>query len=216
MKKTARNHDALADRYEYKQGQFYYVDYSGPFEISRQGNHDMVLFVDRHTRIIIGFFVKKKDEATAIEIIKQFIKEYLAAPKFREQGSESKVSCSCNQTMESFTVKRSDFTHRRTAYFNAFPAHTTIVLMNGPVEHAIQRVKIVRKCMLEDRRMPQLFWQDAASMAIFVLNRTPNRYEGEWQREALYQMFRISTDYSRFRIRGKFIRNYQEKKFQMQ
>ena len=37
-------------------------------------------------------------------------------------------------------------------------------------------------------------------MAFFVLNRTPKRYEGEWQREALYQMFRISTDYSRFRI----------------
>ena len=83
MKKT-RNH-ALADRYEYKQGQFYYVDYSGPFEVSRQGNHYMVLFVDRHTRLIIGFFVKKKDEATAIEIIKQFIKENLAAPKFKGQ-----------------------------------------------------------------------------------------------------------------------------------
>ena len=82
MKKT-RNH-ALADRYEYKQGQFYYVDYSGPFEVSRQGNHYMVLFVDRHTRLIIGFFVKKKDEATAIEIIKKFIKENLAAPKFTE------------------------------------------------------------------------------------------------------------------------------------
>ena len=81
IKKT-RNH-ALADRYEYKQGQFYYVDYSGPFEVSRQGNHYMVLFVDRHTRLIIGFFVKKKDEATAIEIIKQFIKENLAAPKFK-------------------------------------------------------------------------------------------------------------------------------------
>ena len=51
-------------------------------------------------------------------------------------------------------------------------------LMNGPVERAIQKVKIVGKCVLEDRRMPQLFWQDAASMAIYVLNRTPNRYEG--------------------------------------
>ena len=56
-------------------------------------------------------------------------------------------------------------------------------------------MKVVGKCMLEDRKM-----QDAASMAIFVLNRTPNRYEGEWQREALFQMFKISTDYSRFRI----------------
>jgi len=57
IKKTQNN--ALADRYEYKQGQFYYVDYSGPFDVSRQGNHYMVLFVDRHTRLMIGFFAKK-------------------------------------------------------------------------------------------------------------------------------------------------------------
>jgi len=166
---------------------FYYVDYSGPFEVSRQGNHYIVLFVDRHTRLIIGFFVKKKDEATAIEIIKQFIKENLAAPKFKGQD---------------FIFLQSDNGefHSKKVKLYSWASGIFQSLMNGPVERAIQKVKVVGKCMLEDRRMPQLFWQDAASMAIFVLNRTPNRYEGEWQREALFQMFKILTDYSRFRI----------------
>ena len=46
-------------RYNYLLGEFYYVDFSGPFEVSMQGNIYMLLFVDRATRLIVGFFVKK-------------------------------------------------------------------------------------------------------------------------------------------------------------
>ena len=147
MKKT-RNH-ALTDRCEYEQGQFYYVDYSGQFEVSRQGNYYMVLFVDRHTRLIIGFFVKKKDEATAIEIIKQFIKENLAAPMFKGQGFLQ----SDNGEFHSKKVKLYSWA---SGIFQRFSSRLHS-LMNGPVERDIQKVKVVGKCMLEDRRMPQLF-----------------------------------------------------------
>ena len=88
---------------------------------------------------------------------------------------------------------------RRNGIFQRFSSlHHS--LMNGPVERAINTVKTIGKCMLEERRIPQMFWEDAAKMAIYVLNRMPNRYEGEWQREALYLMFGIKTDYSRFRV----------------
>ena len=41
-----------SERYSYWPGEFYYVDFSGPFETSMQGNIYMVLFVDRATRLI--------------------------------------------------------------------------------------------------------------------------------------------------------------------
>ena len=47
-----------SERYSYWPGEFYYVDFSGSFEVSMQGNTYMVLFVDRATRLIVGIFVK--------------------------------------------------------------------------------------------------------------------------------------------------------------
>ena len=61
--------------------------------------------------------------------------------------------------------------------------------------------------MLEEYKMPQAFWEDAAIMAIHVINRTSNRYEGRWQREATYLMFGINTDYSRFTAIFKSLRD---------
>ena len=60
---------AVADRWLYDRGEFYYVDFSGPFETSRQGNIYMCLFVDRRTRLILVFFAKRKSEEAAISII---------------------------------------------------------------------------------------------------------------------------------------------------
>ena len=41
-----------------------------------------MLFVDRATRLVIGFFVKNKDDDTAVGLIKRFIEENLSAPMF--------------------------------------------------------------------------------------------------------------------------------------
>ena len=135
--------------------------------------------------IHIHFYNNIQCEYYKLEIIKQlFIKENLAAPKFKGQGFIFLQSN--NGEFHSKKVKLYSWASGIFQRFSS-PHHS---LMNGPVEHAIQKVKVVGKCMLEDRKMPQLFWQGAASMAIFVLNRTPNRYEGEWQREALFQMLK--------------------------
>ena len=69
-------------RYSYWPGEFYYVDFSGPFEVSMQRNMYMVLFVDRATRLIVGIFVKNKNEDTAVEVMRKFIDTNLSAPKF--------------------------------------------------------------------------------------------------------------------------------------
>ena len=64
------------------------MDFSGPFEVSLQGNVYLVLFVDRATRLIIGFFVKNKDDDTAVGLIKRFIEENLSAPMFKGEVYE--------------------------------------------------------------------------------------------------------------------------------
>jgi len=47
-----------------------------------QGNVYMALFVDRATRLIVGFFVKKKNQNTGVDIMKRFVETNLFAPKF--------------------------------------------------------------------------------------------------------------------------------------
>jgi len=66
-----------SERYSYWPGEFYYVDFSGPFETSMQGNIYMVLFVDRATRLIVGIFVKNED--TAVGVIRKFRYEFVGA-----------------------------------------------------------------------------------------------------------------------------------------
>ena len=46
-----------------------------------QGNTYMVLFVYRKTRLIVGVFVKNKNEDTAVQVMKTFIETNLAAPR---------------------------------------------------------------------------------------------------------------------------------------
>jgi len=144
--------------------------------------------------LIIGFFAKKKSEDAVMSIITRFREENLSAPKF--SGKHFIFLQSDNGEFSSSQVRAYSW---RSGIFQRFssPHHS---LMNGPVERAIKKVKTIGKCMLEERHMPQIFWEDAAKMAIYVLNRTPNRYEGRWQREAMHLMFGISTDYSRFRV----------------
>ena len=71
-----------SERYSYWPGEFFYVDFTGPFAVSMQGNTYMVLFVDRATRLIVGIFVRNKNEDTAVEVMKRFIDTNLSAPRF--------------------------------------------------------------------------------------------------------------------------------------
>ena len=87
-----------SERYAYWPGEFFYVDFSGPFEMSMQGNIYMVLFVDRSTRLIVGIFVKNKNEDTAVEVMRKFIDTNLSAPRysnkdfiFARSGNKKKV-----------------------------------------------------------------------------------------------------------------------------
>ena len=63
-------------------GGILHVDFSGPFEVSMQGNIYVVLFVDRATRLIVGIFVRNKNEDTAVEVMKKFIETNLSPPRF--------------------------------------------------------------------------------------------------------------------------------------
>ena len=183
-----------SERYSYWPGEFFYVDFSGPFEMSMQGNIYMVLFVDRSTRLIVGIFVKNKNEDTAVEVMRKFIDTNLSAPRY--SNKDFIFVQSDNGEMNSEKVRLHSWANGIFQRFSS-PHHS---LSNGPVERAIKKVKDVGRCIKLEKKMPEMFWEYAAKWAIYILNRTPNRYDGEWQREAFYQMFHIETDYSRLRI----------------
>ena len=154
----------------------------------------MVLFVDRATRLIVGIFVKNKIEDTAVEAMKRFINTNLSAPRFT--GKDFIFVQSDNGEMHSEKVKLFSWAN---GIFQRFSSpHRS--LSKGPVERAIKKVKDVGRCIKLEKRMPEPFWEYAAKWAIYILNRTLNRFNGEWQWEAMYQMFGIATDYSRLRI----------------
>ena len=43
--------------------------------------------------------------------------------------------------------------------------------------------------------MSEFFREYSTAMGIYIINRMPNKYEGVWQLEAVYQMFEITADY---------------------
>jgi len=111
-------------RYSYEPGRFFYVDFSGPFEVSLQGNVYLVLFVDRASRLVVGFFVKNKDDDTAVGLIKRFIEENLNAPMFK--GEDFIFLQADNGEFESEKVKKYAFKNR---IFSVFLVHTIVSAM---------------------------------------------------------------------------------------
>ena len=138
--------------------------------------------------------MRNKNEETAVEVMKKFIETNLSAPKF--SGANFIFVQSDNGEMHSEKVRLYSWANGIFQRFSS-PHHS---LSNGPVERAIKKVKDVGRCIKLEKNMPEMFWEYAAKWAIYILNRTPNRFDGEWQREAFYQIFHIETDYSRLRI----------------
>ena len=106
-----------------------------------QGNIYMVLFVDRSTRLILGIFVKNKNEDTAVEVMRKFIDTKLSAPKF--SGKDFIFVQSDNGEMNSEKVRMYSWANGIFQRFSS-PHHS---LSNGPVERAIKKVKDVGRCM---------------------------------------------------------------------
>ena len=76
------------------------------------------------------------------------------------------------------------FSSRDSAAVAHRPHQATYSLSNGPVERAIKKVKDVGRCIKQEKKMPETFWEYKARWAIYILNRTPNRFDGEWHCEA--------------------------------
>ena len=116
-----------SERYSYWPGEFSYVDFSGPFEVSMQGNIYMVLFLDRATRLIVGIFVKNKNKDTAVEVMKKFIDTNFSAPRFA--GKDFIFVQSDNGVMNSKKVRLYSWGHGIFQRFSS-PHYS---LSNGPV-----------------------------------------------------------------------------------
>ena len=56
------------------------------------------------------------------------------------------------------------------------------------------------KAFLIETSMPDEYWEFAASMAAYMLNRTPFKYKNIRQIDAVSQFFGVVVDYCRLRI----------------
>ena len=85
----------------------------------------MVFFVDRSTRLIVGIFVKNKNEDTAVEVMRKFIDTNLSAPKF--SGKDFIFVQSDNGEMNSEKVI--GCTHGRMVFFRDSAVPTIVYRM---------------------------------------------------------------------------------------
>jgi len=119
----------------------------------------MVLFVDRATRLIVGFFVKNKNEDIAVDIMKRLVVTNVSAPKFT--GKDFRFVQSANGEMHSEKVRLYSWTNGIFQRFSS-PHHS---LSNGPNERAMKKVKDVGRCIKLEKKMPAAFWEYAAEFA---------------------------------------------------
>ena len=95
-----------------------------------------IINVDRATRLAIWFFVKNKDDDTAVGLIKRFIEENLSVPMTK--GEDFIFLQADNGEFESEKVKKYAFKNGIFQRFSS-PYHN---LSNGPVETtAIKKIE---------------------------------------------------------------------------
>ena len=195
-KMRSKQSRSLIDKSRFDVGKMWYVDLSGDFiESLIRKNKYMVVFVDSRSRLIVVYFIKSKSGDEVLKILEKFINEFLVSPRFNKE-KEFIFLQSDNGEFADEKIKLFSWKCGIMQRFSA-PYHS---VSNGPVERAILKVKEMGKAFLIEKLMPEEYWEFAASMAAYVLNRTPFKYKNKWQMDAVSQFFGVVADYSRFRI----------------
>jgi hypothetical protein len=94
---------------------------------------------------------------------------------------------------------------RRNNILNRFtyPYHPA---MNPLAERAFRSIKEMGRCQLQHAGLPDPYWEKSCSYAVKLLNILPNRTPEGIVREAYYQWYGLTFDYSLLRTFG--VRSY--------
>ena len=144
--------------------QLIHLDVWGPTkETSLGGNKYYVTFIDDYTRKVWIYFIKNKSDVFYyFKIFKnQVEKEANASIRMlRSDGGGEYFSNEFTNFLYNCGIRR-QFTCRYTPQ------------QNGVAERKNRTIAEVARCMLNEKNMPNYFWADVASTAVYVINRCP-------------------------------------------
>ena len=195
--KPTRTHSHTSHRRHPVKGRLWYMDVSGPFVVESLVHHNryIIIFVDSSSRMIFDYYSKEVDAESILAVMKSFNSDVLSSVTL--DGDIIFIQ-SDNGQMKSDAViayiRRNNILNRFT-----YPYHPS---MNPLAERAFRSIKEMGRCQLQHAGLPDPYWEKSCSYAVHLLNILPNRTPDGIVREAYYQWFGLTFDYSLLRTFG--------------
>jgi hypothetical protein len=195
--KPTRSHSHATHRRHPVKGRLWYMDVSGPFVVESLVHHNryIIIFVDSSSRMIFDYYTKEVDAESILDVMKSFNSDVLSSVTL--DGDIIFIQ-SDNGQMKSDTViayiRRNNILNRFT-----YPYHPA---MNPLAERAFRSIKEMGRCQLQHAGLPDPYWEKSCSYAVKLLNILPNRTPEGIVREAYYQWYGLTFDYSLLRTFG--------------
>jgi hypothetical protein len=179
-------------------GQLWYVDVSGGGNLTpsvKYGNIYVYLFVDSCTRMYFKYFSKRVDDKTTLKILELFYNEVLC---YLPNTDEFRFIQSDNGQLDTNLVK--GWIRRNKIYSRYSPPYHHFT--NGFVERAFRSINDLARCMLQSAGLPEPYWECAFCYAVLIRNILPNQVSSGYVREAYFQWYGLTFDYSLLRVFG--------------
>lgn len=143
-----------------------HTDVVGPVKItSIGGNSYFLLFTDDCSRYSWIYFMQRKSEV--FQLFKQF-------KKMMETQFSRSVKALRTDSEGEFTSHEFESFCKTTGLFHQLTAPRT-PQQNGVAERKNRTVTEMARTMMHAKKLPQKYWAEAVSTAVYLLNRTPTR-----------------------------------------
>jgi hypothetical protein len=169
-----------------------HTDLCGPTRTkSMQGEHYFILFIDDYTRMNWVYFLKEKSEA---------FKKFKAFKAHVENETDLKIKCLRSYNGGEFTSDEfNEFceTHGIKRHFSA----PRTPQQNGVVERKNRIVQEATRTMLNESKLPYIYWREAVYTTIYILNRAQLRVNHDKTPYELW--FGRPTSVKHFKVFGR-------------
>jgi transposase InsO family protein len=141
-------------------------DLMGPMPVSSfSGSRYLLTFIDDHTRMTFGYFIKSKDEVLSVfKTFKNLVENQtnLKVKILRSDNGREYV----NKQFQIF-LQEHGIQHQTTVPYSP--------QQNGVAERANRTIMEAGRCMLQDAGMDRRFWAEALNTAIHIKNKSPSK-----------------------------------------
>ena len=203
------------DKDESEVGRDWHVDLLGRQEVPAivTGHACFIMFTDRRSRKRYGFGLVDNSEEEIILAINRWNSKCLSKVRawYKDKYHITHISLLSDNLEFKYSRVQGLLGELGIQQFYTAPRHSS---SNGVAERGFGIIRSMARAMMKANDMPEEFWEVALVHAIFISNRIPFMYRGDFQIDP-YQMWTGKVfDYSKIRIFGSrcYILNSKGKK----